>query len=266
MFPRILFALIALFWVTMNVLLWRAEYGARRAIGSPVPVETVWRKILDAPDDSSLAILRRGKRIGFCRLQTSVGEQFSKLDEAPKEGFKVKSKIRFDGHMMLNEASFRRLRFECDLSLTLNLEWEQFNLRIMHRPITFEVRSTAMEQTVYMKFMDRDGEFERAFKFSEFQNPLALLNDLAGPIATGMFDGLKVPETIQQPSAQEALLKWEARNDTLTIGHEPVRVYRLQTSLAGRYNVAIFVSRAGEILKAELPEGIVLLHEKLSNY
>lgn len=266
MFPRILFALIALFWVTMNVLLWRTEYGARRVIGSSVPVETVWRKILNAPDDSSLVILRRGKRIGFCRLQTSVAEEFSKLDEAPKEGFKVKSRIQFDGHVMLDEASFRRLRFECDLSLSPNQEWEQFSLRITHRPITFEVRSVAAEQTVLMKVVDRDGEFERTFKFSEFQNPMALLNELAGPIAPGVFDRLNIPDTIQPPPAQEALLKWEARNDTLTIGHEPVRVYRLQTSLAGSYSVAIFVSRAGEILKAELPEGIVLLHDKLLNY
>jgi hypothetical protein len=58
-------------------------------------------------------------------------------------------------------------------------------------------------------------------------------------------------------------LQWEAFNDKLVIRHEPVRVYRLQTRLLDRYPIVIFVSRAGEILRAELPQGIVLLHDQL---
>src|SRR6267143_7113541 len=99
MFARIVFLLIALLWVTMNVLLWRAEYGVRDNAGSAVPVKMVWRKILTAPDSSSLSIYQRGEKIGFCHWVTGVGEAFSKLDEAPPEGMAGKianCRIQFD--------------------------------------------------------------------------------------------------------------------------------------------------------------------------
>ena len=49
MIPRITFLAITMFWVVMNVLLWRTEYGVRGS-GIAVPVDLVWRKILTAPD------------------------------------------------------------------------------------------------------------------------------------------------------------------------------------------------------------------------
>jgi hypothetical protein len=110
------FLLIALFWVTMNVLLWRAEYSARDEAGSVVPVGVAWQRILTAPDRSSLALA----------------------------------------------------------------------------------------------------------------------------------------------------VKWEARYDTLKIGQEPVRVYRVETRLLDRYPIKVFISRAGEILRVELPDGIVLMHDQLA--
>ena len=48
MLARPTFLAIATFWLTMNVLLWRAEYGSHNG-ETPVPLELVWRKILTAP-------------------------------------------------------------------------------------------------------------------------------------------------------------------------------------------------------------------------
>ncbi|HYG35772.1 MAG TPA: hypothetical protein VEC99_13360, partial [Clostridia bacterium] len=77
-----------LFWVTMNVLLWRAEYGNHATTGSAIPAHVVWEKILTAPDSSSLTILHNGKKIGFCHWLTSIGEDLSKMkpDDAAPEG------------------------------------------------------------------------------------------------------------------------------------------------------------------------------------
>ena len=77
MLNRLLFFLIALFWITMNVLLWRSEFGSRGKLGSAVPVAVVWQKMLTAPDDSSLEITRQGKKIGFCRWVANVGEELA---------------------------------------------------------------------------------------------------------------------------------------------------------------------------------------------
>ena len=70
----------------------------------------------------------------------------------------------------------------------------------------------------------------------------------------------------QTPASLANGIKWEARRDTLKIGHEPVQVYRLQTRVLDRYAIVIFISRAGEILRAELPDGMVLVQNELSNY
>ena len=64
MASRLTFIAITLFWVVMNILLWRSEFGAGRA-GSPVPVAAVWQKILTAPDNSSLTVIYKGRKIGF---------------------------------------------------------------------------------------------------------------------------------------------------------------------------------------------------------
>ena len=49
---RITFLIVTAFFVTMNVLLWRSEYGARGHQGSPLPSELVWEKVLTSPDNS----------------------------------------------------------------------------------------------------------------------------------------------------------------------------------------------------------------------
>src|ERR1035441_2895377 len=61
MIPRVTFLSIAAFWVAMNMLLWRSEYGSRGS-GIPVPVDLVWRKVLTAPDTSSLTVYQDGQK------------------------------------------------------------------------------------------------------------------------------------------------------------------------------------------------------------
>src|SRR5512136_508398 len=75
MLTRAALMVLTLFWLAMNVLLWRSEFGPRNPMGSVVPVEAVWRKILTAPDDSALEIRHRGKKIGFCHWAANLGRE-----------------------------------------------------------------------------------------------------------------------------------------------------------------------------------------------
>jgi len=79
MTSRVTFCFVAAFWITMNVLLWHVEYGSRGS-GVSVPVDLVWRKILTAPDASSMNIYQDGERSGFCEFSTSVEMEMAKLD------------------------------------------------------------------------------------------------------------------------------------------------------------------------------------------
>jgi len=265
MVARIAFVLVALFWVTMNVLLWRAEFGPRDPAGSVVPAEVIWHKILTAPDSSSLSILQKGKRIGFCHVVTSVGEEFAKLDEAPPEGMVEKVKnymIKLDGNISLAEYN-ARLRFDLLLRLSTNRTWQDFELRLTSRPVVWEFRASAAEQMLRLHAEDGEASMERTVRFADLNNPQALLGEFGGGLGLPFLSALGLPALPQSNSLLVTGLGWKGTMETIRMGHEPVQVYGLRTKLLERYEISFWVSRAGEILRAEFPDGIVLLHDQL---
>jgi hypothetical protein len=266
MAARIALGLTALFWVTMTALLWRAEYGPRDVGADAVPVRLVWRKILTAPDPSSLSIWQGERRLGFGHWVTSVGEEFAALDEAPPEGILSKVRhhqLKFDGNLAWPGEELR-LRFECAIKLSTNQAWQEFTLRVSARPLIWEVRALAAEQKVYFYTEDGDRKFDRVFRFAELQNPQKLMAEFAGPAGFGLLAALGMPAQTAADSSFSPELNWEASSVFLAIGHEPIRVFRLQTRLLDRFSVRIFVSRAGEILRVELPNGVVLKHDQIN--
>src|SRR5208282_4197127 len=135
MVPRVTFFLITAFWVAMNVLLWRAEYGSHGGEIS-VPVDLVWRKILTAPDISALAIYQNGRRAGFCQFSTSIEQAMAELDEdrPPPEGLVVQSgyQIRFNGSVNLGDIT-NRMRFDGRLQCSSARTWRELNLKLSTR-------------------------------------------------------------------------------------------------------------------------------------
>src|SRR4051794_35182914 len=111
MFARLALLVITLFWVTMNVLLWRSEFGGRNHLGSPVPLKVVWQKILTAPDNSSLEITHHGEKIGVCSWAAIVGQNTpagnANIPDDPPEGMApgfTDYRIDFEGNVALGEA------------------------------------------------------------------------------------------------------------------------------------------------------------------
>src|SRR5580765_1815800 len=154
MLSRFAFILITLFWLAMNVLLWRVEYARRSSAGSSVPTTLVWQKMLTAPDSSSLTILHHGKKIGFCHWTTSVGEELSRLTEAeaPPEGMVRQMsgyRIQLEGNLALEDFA-GRLRFDSHLKLDPRQLWQEFDLRLNLRPTLLEIHSVAAEKTIHL--------------------------------------------------------------------------------------------------------------------
>src|SRR5262252_999924 len=81
MFSRVVFVVVASFWVVMNVLLWRKEFGSGTTGATPVPLELVWGRVLTSPDSSSLTIMHHGTKIGFCHWITDVGEEWANVSD-----------------------------------------------------------------------------------------------------------------------------------------------------------------------------------------
>ena len=72
---RLAFPVILLFWLVMNALLWRAEYGDSGR-GSRVSSDIVLDKIFNAPDASSLQVFQNGRSLGFIRWEIIPDEVY----------------------------------------------------------------------------------------------------------------------------------------------------------------------------------------------
>lgn len=255
---RILLLCIAVFWVTMNFLLWRAEYSSHGG-GEPVPAELVWRKILTAPDASSLSIYQHGERSGFCEISTSVEREMAKLDEdkPPPEGIVARAgyQIHLTGNTSLGDFT-NRLRFDGRLQFSAKRRWRELNLKLSSHTAGVEIRSVATNQTVHLKITNEDGVSERDFSFADLASPGTLLGAFgAGFGDGGLFDTLDLPFVPQSPADIAQEVHWEAHRDRLKIGSEPVSVYRLETRVLG-YSIIIYASTLGEILRVELPDNL----------
>jgi hypothetical protein len=253
---RLTFLGIVAFWLTMNVLLWRAEFGARGG-DTPVPVQLVWRKILTAPDASSLSVYQAGDRMGYCEFSTGVGQQMATFDEdkPPPEGIGTRGgyQIHLAGNVALGDFT-NRLKFDGRVQFTPAHQWQELNLKITSRLALIEIRSLATNQLAHVKFSN-DGMpvLERDFTFADLQNPGALVRALTGNFTDGWFGGFDLPELVPAAAAQN--IQWDARRTRVKIGTEAVPVYRLETSLLG-HAVVVDVSTLGEILHVELPGDI----------
>ncbi|HXS69559.1 MAG TPA: hypothetical protein VN761_11995 [Candidatus Polarisedimenticolia bacterium] len=260
---RAVFILVTAFWVTMNVLLWQTEFGSRKS-GGAVPVPIVWEKILTAADDSSLTVYREGRLVGACHLQTEVGEQWSQIgDENMPSGLPRKTRgyrLRLDGSVVVPELT-NRFRFEGELNLDRKRDWKEVDARVTMRPFAWEIHSVEAEQTIRLKFQGQEGPSEVVLRFSDLQNPATLTYKLLGSSA----GELAAEAGIAGNASTIALgVKWDAHEDTLRIGHTAVQVYRLHTRLMDRYDIDVLVSRAGEILRVDLPGGMVMANDRLT--
>ena len=254
----------------MNLLLWRAEYASHGESGSLVPAELVWRKILTAPDSSSLAIFQHAKKIGFCHWSTSIGDEWAKTTEedALEEGRAPKVagyRIQLEGNLSIPQNGIRA-RFDGNLGLKKDETWQDLNIRLNLKPASWEIHSSAAEKAVKLKIEEDQARFERTFKFQEFQNPAGLLAEFGGPGGAALIGGLGSLDSFGPVIAGSANFnpRWEARQDWLKIGRSVIRTYRLRTRLLDKYEIVIFASRVGEILRVELPGEVVLMNDQLA--
>lgn len=252
---RLTLLAIATFWVTMNALLWRAEYGSRGG-DTPVPFELVWRKILTAPDGSSLSVYQNQERMGYCEFSTSVGQQMAALDEdkPPPEGFAAKAgyQVHIAGNVALGDFT-NRLNFDGRVLFRNTHEWQELHFKISSRLIILEINSQSSNQIVHVRINNDGGVMERDLAVADLKNPETLLRAFAGNFADALLGMVDLPEFPAADAGQK--LVWETRRTRVKIGTELVPVYRLSTSLLGR-DVTVDVSTLGEVLRVTLPGNI----------
>lgn len=277
---RLAFLVIAAFFVTMNVLLWRSEFRPQGE-GSPVPLAVIWERILRAPDDSDLEIFHQKTKIGYLRWAANAGELVT--TNAPgavdnlQEGMvrKVGSYTLdiLDGRLDFG-AERKRIRFTMNTAFSADHQWQTFTAQLSQRPMSLDVNAAATNQTLSVSFRDGDESMQRTFTFAQLRDPKALLQEAAGPIPLGLLTGgllggvggsTGMPELAALPALQKLTLglQWDSRQDWLKIGSAKLRCYRLQAPLLEKHKITLYISRVGEILRVELPNEIVLQNTRM---
>ena len=270
MWSRALTVFTLIFFVVMNILLLRSEFGGRNELRSKIPNELVLKKILTAPDNSFLEIRHHGRKIGTCHLSPSFGESVTTgkiiTEDLPPEGMVeelTSYMLDVNGSIMLEETS--RLRFNLEAGFSTNHEWQVFGLRANLRPMSIEIRSTAAEKKVQLRMDDGVERTARSYTFQELQHPDRLFKEFGELFLPDAVRALGLNLKGTGNAAVSLGFKWDAREDKLKVGGAFMRVYRLQTRLLDHFLVTIYVSRIGEILRIELPDEIVLANDALLN-
>jgi len=268
MWYRVFFLLVTAFFVTMNVLLWRAEIVGRNHLVGTVPAEVVWDKVLTAPDNSSLTIEHRGVKIGHCTWIPNLGEERATgkhmSDEPPPEGMIRKLAgytLDLDGQLSLDDLT--RLRFYTTLKLATNQALQEIFVSLKLRPDFWEIRSAVADQSLHFKKEEGGVVSEETFKLNQPVHWERLFRELGLPLPPGTLATLGLRADRPQFSPASMGLAWKAHHDWLKLGHSRLRVYRLKARLWDRYQANIYVSHVGEILRVELPEQIVLKNDAL---
>ena len=272
MLNRLILPLLLVFWGAMTWLLVRSEFGDRAREGAPVPVERVWMRLLKAPDESPLEIRHRGRRIGNCRWNATVGQALMDESIQRPEDLAVEGRVReitsysidLEG-MVSPDPLERTYRYQVHFEIGTNHQWRVFAVQVVQRPFTWLVEADALAKTVRVLIKDDAGEWERKFNFDDFKRPEKLLAEFGVPWAGAFLSGITGVNALNAGALAPGL-KWDARQEWFPIGKSQVRAYRIAARLFDRHEAALYVGRSGEILRIELPEGIVAVNEGLLNY
>src|SRR5579871_4514138 len=145
---RITFIGIVAFWAVMNFMLWRAEISGH-GDDLQVPPELVWRKILTAPDSSSMTVYQDSRRMGYCELTTSVEQQMAVLEEdkLPPEGLAKHPgyQIHLAGNIALDYFT-NRIKFEGRANFNSARKWTDFWAKVSSRTSTVEIHASTTNQ------------------------------------------------------------------------------------------------------------------------
>jgi len=273
---KIYLLVVTAFFVTMNVLLWRSEYSARGRFGTTLPPEAVWEKVLTSPDFSHLEVRHKGVKIGLAHWSAQISEAPASTllitDDLPPEGMVKRVTgytLHFDSTVSLDDLS--RLRIDCKLQFATNQSWQEFTLKLSVKPTpsTWEFHASAATETFSFLAEDEEGRREQSFKIGDLHNPERIARAIGGTLMPTMLAAMGLPMNPPpqgKPQGRSNLslgLAWEARNDWLKLGRNPIRVYRIEAKLFDRFRAVFFVSPIGELLRVELPDEIVLMNEAL---
>ena len=280
--------LTGLFWLGMNVLLWRSEYGGGSQ-GNPLPVKTVISKILDTPDPSELDIFYQQQQVGHCRwvvtqlgrgdIQDDAADTVDIDDDVDLEAAEMSGLIRdihsyiinVDGYVQLGEDP-RRVRFMLNIRLNRKWEWIRFDSKIGFKNQWMHLHADKEDEAFLLEIEQEETKWETQLSFEQLKNPQALVGQLAqeNPLIAvtltplmGLLGSANQSESVTSLQTIDWAKNWSAFSDWMTIAHSRMRIYRLESREGRKSGFTITVNRAGEIISVNAPRKISLRNENV---
>lgn len=258
MVRHLITAAIGAFWLTMVVLLWQTESGGGKLVSS-VPMETVVERVLNAADPSTLRLTRQGKDLGQLRWLPSVRELPPETNSLAPEGMVAATGYHIDVDLTLKgNTPDTRWYLVGQVDLDLQHQWEELVLRLIQRPTTYELRAARSEDSVELIIDEgRDKTFRQRYTREDLaQIPVAL-----GPMAAMLPSGLGLNPWKSSPNTHSnppPAIRWEASDGELRVGRHSMRAFRIEGQILEHFTVVAYISRAGELLRVELPDHYLL--------
>lgn len=262
MTSRTALAAAALFWVVMNILLWRAEFGGGQT-SSEIPASAVWEKMLSSADRSVLNLRFNNRTIGSIEWVPSITETVRTNTASDIEGMVSAAtgyNLRITAKFFGGDTAFGRMLITGDVDFSTNRMWQDMTLRVDQRPQSWEVKTKSGSDRIQVVFEEGKRRFEQTFQTSDMTAIGAILSPYMALLPQGVLPDTKslTPEFFAHN------IQWSAHNDWLKVGRNRLRVYRINAKFAGRFDGVVYISRAGEILKVQLPDSIQLVNDALA--
>jgi len=263
MMGRAVFVLITVFWVIMNVMLWRTEFSGAQTGGSPVSSAVVLEKLLTSPDPSTLEVRYQGRTMGYLHWYPDPGEEPQTVfagDYVP-QGMVQSARglqVRLEGSVSPPSLG-TGVRLDLELTLSTNRSWESLSIHAGTRQVQVSIRADGPAQQLEWRVTSQTLALENRVDLKDARDPRKLLGTFGKPLEPFL---TAIPTDIELTEQ----LQWDARLDWMPFGNSKIRIYRLRTRWQDRYEATLLVNRAGEILRIDLPGGWRLFNEGLAGF
>ncbi|MBG89327.1 MAG: hypothetical protein CMO80_20860 [Verrucomicrobiales bacterium] len=270
------FAIVTIFFVVMNYKLYQKDFKQTDTIGTPIPLEMVWNRMLRSPDESFLYMFQDKRRRGSLRWSAEAVE-YDIEDEREKEYLAegmVRNPANYiveirSGHLLLGQGH-GTVNFDMSANFSTNNQWHTFELGLHQKPIRLQFVANSTNETLRVSWLNDDHRTEHNFTFDELKDPSMVVTRLIGPLplaqfAGGLLAGFGSGDNPHFNAMQlmKSGIKVEAFDDRLKIGHTSLRCYRVSVTLPDQRVANIYVSRIGEILRITLPDKIEIRNARL---